>query len=128
MQNPIGLGKRILLRVRIKARLRLPQPLVTADLAIHPREKRKTVLDESRQHRLDLGDVLDDPANLLVVELQSLRDIIEDSDIVDDKSICLRLAVHAVRTADCLQQRVILHRLVEIHALQNRRIKARQQL
>ena len=117
-----------LLRIRVKARLRLAKSLEAANLAVNPREERKTVLHKPRQHGLDLGDVLDHIADLLVIELERLGHIVEHADVVDDETIRLRFAVHAVRAADRLQKRMVLHRLVEIHALQDRRVEPRQKL
>ena len=64
----------------------------------------------------------------LLVEIERLRHVVEDADVVHDQAVGLVLAVGAVGAADRLQQVVVLHRLVEVHRLQDRRVEAGQQL
>ena len=63
----------------------------------------------------------------LLVEVQGLGHIVEDADVVDDQAVRLLLAAGAVGAADGLQEVMVLHRLVEIHHLQDGRIEAGEQ-
>ncbi len=64
----------------------------------------------------------------LLVEVQRLGHVVEDADVVHDQAVRLLLAEGAVGAADGLQEVVVLHRLVEIHHLQDRRVEAGEQL
>lgn len=63
-----------------------------------------------------------------LIESEGLRHIIEDADVIHDKAMGLLLAIGAICTTDGLQEIVVLHRLVEIHHLKDRRIKSGQEL
>ena len=82
----------------------------------------------SGQLVLQLLDVGDDLLDALLVELQRLGHVVKDADVVHDQAVRLLVAIGAVGAADGLQQGVVLHRLVEVHRLQDRRVEAGQQL
>jgi hypothetical protein len=63
-----------------------------------------------------------------LIEIERSCNVIKDADVVHDQTVSLLLAVGAVGTADRLQQVVVLHRLVQIHDLQDRRIEAGKEL
>ena len=79
---------------------------------------------------LDLGaeegaqdiDVLDYPLDVFWVEGERLLQVLEDADIVDDQPGLLPtttgVLVGAVDTRDRLQEHVVTHRLVQVHAMQ----------
>ena len=64
----------------------------------------------------------------LFVEVQRPGHVVEDADVVHDQAVGLFLAEGAVGAADGLQEVVVLHRLVEVHHLQDRRVEAGEQL
>ena len=66
--------------------------------------------------------------HFFLVKVERPRHVVKDPDIVDDQPVGLFLAQGAVRPADRLQKVVVLHRLVQVHDLQDRRIKAGQEL
>ena len=70
----------------------------------------------------------DDPAARLSRRNPAPGHIVEYADVVHDQAVRLLLAEGAVCPADGLQEVVVLHRLVEIHHLQDGRIEACEQL
>ena len=64
----------------------------------------------------------------LLVELERLGDVVEDAEVVDDQPMGLVRRVDAVGAGDRLQQRVLLQRLVEVLAVQDRGVEAGEQL
>ena len=111
-----------------QALLRGHQTLVAAHRPVHAGEERQALLHLHRQRLPQLVDVRDDLLHRLLVEVQRPRHVVEDADVVHDQTVRLLLAERAVRAADGLQKVVVLHRLVEIHHLQDRRVEAGEQL
>ena len=72
--------------------------------------------------------LLDDLLHALVVELECLGDVIEDAEVVHDESVGLRRRIDPVGPGDRLEEIVLLQRLVEVLRVEDRRVKARQQL
>ena len=66
------------------------------------------------------------PPEAFFIELQRLCYIIEHAQVIHDQAVGLGLAEGAVGPANGLQEVVVLHRLVEIHHLQDGRIEAGQ--
>ena len=73
-------------------------------------------------------DIADDRAEALLVELQRLRDVVENAKVVDDEPVGLQIAAGAVGAADGLEQGVVPQRLVQIHRLQYRRVEPGEEL
>ena len=79
------------------------------------------------------AEVLDDRVDLVAVERQRLLQLVEDADEVEHEAVRLHhlrrfVLVGPVHARDRLQQRVVAHRLVEIHRVEDRRVEAGQQL
>src|SRR5262245_29434115 len=77
--------------------------------------------------------IFDDGIDLIAVESERLFQFVEDTDKVDDKAVrldelLLFVLIRAVHSRDRLQQGVVTHRLVEIHGVENRRVKTGQEL
>ena len=104
-----------------QALLRGHQALVAADAAVHAGEERQALLHLHRQRLAQLVDVRHHLLHGLLVEVQRPRHVVEDADVVHDQTVGLLLAEGAVGPADGLQEVVVLHRLVEIHHLQDGR-------
>ena len=77
---------------------------------------------------LQLLDVGDDLLDGLLVEGQRLGDVVEDAEVVDDQAVGLVGRVDPVGAGDRLQEGVLLERLVEVLAVQDRGVEAGQQL
>ncbi len=77
-------------------------------------------------------ETFDDAANIGRVELQSLLQLTQHADEVDDETDLLTLGrlifIRAVNARNRLKQHVVAHRLVEVHTVEDRRVVARQQL
>ena len=76
----------------------------------------------------DALDVFDDLLHARIVKGQRFRCIVENADVVHDEPERLSLVIDAIDAADGLEERVVFHGLVEVHALEDRRVKARQEL
>ena len=62
---------------------------------------------------------------VLGILLQRRLQVLSDTDVVHDQS-CWLVAEHAVHTRNRLHQSVTLHRLVNVHRVHTRRVKAGQ--
>ena len=77
-------------------------------------------------------EILDDGVDLVAVEGEGLLEFVEDAHEIQNEPMglhhLLRLVlVGAVHPGDGLQQRVIAHRLVEIHGVKHGRVEAGEQ-
>ena len=109
-------------------RLCLDEALVAADRSVDAGEERQRSGDGRLELVLEFLDVGDDLLDRLLVERQRLGDVVEDAEVVDDQPMGLVGRIDAVGAGDRLQQRVLLQRLVEVLAVQDRRIEAGEQL
>ena len=77
-------------------------------------------------------EVLDHAADVRRVELQRLLQFAQHADEIDDQPDpllhALPVDIGPVHARDGLQQHVVAHRLVEIHAVEDRRVVAGEQL
>ena len=74
-------------------------------------------------------EVFDDGVDLIAVEGECLFEFVEDADEIEDKAVRfhhpLRLVfVGTVHPGDGLEQGMVAHRLIEIHGVEQRRVKA----
>ena len=87
---------------------------------------------EGREANLEDIYVLDHPADLVRVEGQRLLELFEDADEVHNQPGRLRWPtfnlVGAVHASDRLKERVVPHRLVEVHAVEDLGVETGQQL
>ena len=86
-------------------------------------------LEEVLQQR----EVLDDRIDLIAVEGECLFEFVEDADEIQHEAVRLHhlrrlVLVRPVHARYGLQQRVIAHRLIEIHRIEDRRVEPRKQL
>ena len=109
-----------------QARLRGDQAFVAADGSIETGEVRQALRQRAGQIGLQAIEVGDDVLHRFLVEVQRARHVVEDADVVHDQAVGLA-GKRSVGAADRLQQVVFLHRLVEIHRLQDRRVETREQ-
>ena len=82
---------------------------------------------------LQQAEVLDDGVDLVAVEGQRLFQLVEDADEIEDEAVRLHhlrrlVLIGPVHARDGLEQRVVAHRLVEIHRVEDRRVEAGEQL
>ena len=110
-----------------QALLRGHQTLVSAYAAVHAREKGEAFLHLDRERLPQFVDVRDDLLHGLFIEVERARHVVEDADVIHDQTVGLFLAESPVGPADCLQEVVVLHRLVEIHHLEDGRVEAGQE-
>ena len=105
------------------------ESFVAAQGAIYIGEVSQTLLHGFWEFQFQAQHVINNFAEAFFVELQRLGNIIEDAEIIHDETVSLakHIAVGAVGARDGLQERVIAHWLVEIHGLQDGRIKTREQ-
>ncbi len=94
---------------------------------------RRLALHLGLEQLLEQPEVLDDRVDLVAVERQRLLQLVEDADEVEHEAVRLDhllplVLVGPVHPRDRLQQRVVAHRLVEIHRVEDRRVEAGQQL
>ena len=86
------------------------------------------VAEASEQH----VQIFDDPAHILVLERQRLVQLLQHAHEVHDQAARLGVAgfvlVGPVDARDRLEQHVVPHRLVKIHAVENRRVEPGEQL
>ena len=74
-------------------------------------------MDQSGESLFDFLYIGDYSPNALFIEIERLCYIVKNANIIDDKTVSFVLTIHAICAANRLQQRVILHRLVEVHDL-----------
>ena len=103
------------------------QPLVAANGSVHTGEERQASRHHAGQLFLEVIQIGDDLLHCLFIEIEGRGHVIEDAEVIHDQAVGLA-GINTVGAADGLQQVVILHRLVEVHHLQNRRIETGQQL
>ena len=82
---------------------------------------------------LEQADVLDDRVDLIAVECERLLQLVEDADEIEDEAVRLHhlgrlVLVRPIHPRDGLQQRVVAHRLVQIHGVKDGRVEAGEQL
>lgn len=87
-------------------------------------EVSNTFINELSNPFSERFNVCDDLSCCLIVKVESLGNIIKNTDVVNDQAIAFVMAIDPIRPADRLQQGMILHRLVEVHNLEDWRIEA----
>ena len=81
---------------------------------------------------LEQPQVFNNGLDFVAVERQCLLQLVEDADEIQNESVRLDhlrlfVFVRPVHAGDSLQQRVIAHRLVQIHRVEDRRIETGEQ-
>ena len=99
----------------------------SANGTVYTREEFNAFLQVNRDKSLNLVYVFDDGFYGFFIECKGLGHIIEDAYEVHYKAAFLVLVVGPIGAADSLEQRMILHRLVQVHTLKNRSVKASEQ-
>ena len=102
--------------------------LLLAERPVHVLEEREALGHRLGELLLDLLDALHHALDIDLVELERVRCLIEESEVVHDDPGLLVLVADTVGAADGLEQRVVAHWLVQVHRLQDRRVEAREQL
>ena len=90
---------------------------------------RRLLLHLALEQQFQQVEVLDDGIHLFTVESECLFQLVEDADEVQNEAVWLHhlyrlVLVGTVHPSDRLQQRVVAHRLVEIHRIEHGRIEA----
>ena len=111
-----------------KALLCSSQSFPSSNCAIDAWEEFNTLLHECWNESFDLILIFDDCLNAFLVECKASCYVFKHSYKVNDKSTLLVLIVCSIGAADSLKKGVILHWLVQVHALENWRIKSCEQL
>ena len=91
------------------------------------REEIKTILHPYRYHLLDFFDVLNYTLHGCLIKTQGFVIIVKDTYIIDNHSAFLMGLINAVGTTNCLKKSMVLHRFVEVHALENRSVESSQE-
>ena len=128
MQNTIICAKLISQVLRRQAVLRSGKSFPAINSPINSREESKTFAHQFGNLCFHFINVGDDFFESSLIKVKSVGELFEDANIIDDQAVGLRVPVDTVCSANCLQKGMILHRLVQIHCLQNRRIESSKQL
>ena len=107
--------------------MRRHQPFPAFQCAVDAGKILQTFPEQFGKFPLHFADICNHAPHTFFVKVQRPRHVIENPDIVNDKPVSFPFVIRPVRAANSLQKRVVFHRLVQIHGLQNGRVKSGQE-